>query len=144
MRYKILEMGMLAGVLAVFAVGAVAQREEHHPDSQATQPQAQTPTEPQPGMMGGGMTGGMMSMMGQMTNQNQQMSDMVAKMTQNMAAMQNEKDPTKIKTMMADQQAMLEQMRGQMMKQGNMMQNSSGMMMKNCPMAGDDSKPSAK
>ena len=76
---------------------------------------------------------------------------MMAKMTQNMAAMQNEKDPTKMKTMMADQQAMLEQMRSQMMKQGGMlqgtsgmMQNTSGMMMKSCPMASDDAKPSTK
>ena len=53
-------MGMLAGVLAVVAVGAVAQHEEHHPDGRATQPQAQTPTQlgtAGSGMMGRGMVG---------------------------------------------------------------------------------------
>jgi len=100
-----LKMGMLAGVLAVFAVGAVAQHEEHHPDNQATQPQAQTPTQPQPGMMGGmmGMMGQINQMnhtMGQMTAQHQQMSDMMTKLMQNMNAMQNEKDPAKLRAMM--------------------------------------------
>ena len=50
MRHKILKMGMLVGVLAVFAAGAIAQHEVHHPDSQATQTQ--------PGMMGSGRMGG--------------------------------------------------------------------------------------
>jgi hypothetical protein len=38
-----------------------------------------------------------------------------------------------MESMMAQQSAMLEQMRGEMMKQGGMMQNTAGMMMKNCP-----------
>ena len=72
------------------------------------------------------------------------MSDNMSKMMENMAAMQNEKDPAKMKSMMAQQSAMLEQMRSQMMKQGGMMQNMSGMMTKSCPMTGDDAKPSTK
>ena len=36
------------------------------------------------------------------------------------------------------------QMRGQMMQQGGMMQNMSGMMTKGCPTTGDDAKPSTK
>ena len=80
-------------------------------------------------MMGGGM-------MAMMMGQNQQMSDNMNKMMQNMAAMQAEKDPAKMKAMMAEQSAMMEQMRTQMMKQGGMMQNMSAMMMKSCPMMG--------
>jgi hypothetical protein len=132
----------LIGVVSLFGVGAAAQHEEHHPDSQATQPNSQTPT--QPGTAGSGMMGGgMMGMMNMMTGQNQQMSDNMSKMMENMAAMQKEKDPAKMKSMMAKQSAMLEQMRGQMMQQGGMMQNMSGMMTKSCPTT-DDAKPSTK
>jgi hypothetical protein len=49
-----------------------------------------------------------------------------------------------MKSMMAQQSAMLEQMRSQMLQQGGMMQNMSGMMTKMCPMTGDDAKPSTK
>lgn len=128
MRHTILKMGMLVGILAVFAAGAVAQHEEHHPDSQATQPQAQTATQPGAagsGMMGGGMMGMMMNMM---MGQNQQMSATMNKMTENLAAMQNEKDPARMKSMMAQQSTMMQQMRDQMMQQSGMMQGMSAMM----------------
>ena len=46
----------LIGIGSLFGVGAAAQHEEHHPDSQATQPSSQTPT--QPGTAGPGMMGG--------------------------------------------------------------------------------------
>jgi hypothetical protein len=142
MRHTTLKIGILAGVLAVFAVGAIARQEGRHPDSQA---------QTQPGMMGtGGMDGGMMGgggmmgMMNMMMGQNQQMSANMNQMSENMAAMQKEKDPAKRKSMMAQQSKMLEQMRGQMMQQGSMMQSMSGMMTKSCPMASDDAKPSTK
>ena len=146
MRRKMIRMGMLAAVLAVFATGAVAQHEAHHPEGQAAQPQAQTPSPSQPGTTGpaatgpGMMGGGMMGMMMNMQGQNQQMSATMNKMMENIAAMRNEKDPAKMKAMMAEQSAMLEQMRSQMMQQGGMMQNMSGMM-KNCPMMGAGSEP---
>ena len=41
-------------------------------------------------------------------------------------------------------EALLNQMRGQMMQQGNMMQMMSGQIKQSCPGAGDTSKPSAK
>jgi hypothetical protein len=65
-------------------------------------------------------------------------------MIENMAAIQNEKDPAKMKAMMAQQNTMLEHMRNQMMQQDSAMQNMSGMMMKTCPMMGEDTKPSTK
>jgi hypothetical protein len=58
MRNKTLLNMSLISVLALFSVGASAQHEEHHPESQATQPRAQTPTQPQPGTTGPGMMGG--------------------------------------------------------------------------------------
>jgi hypothetical protein len=79
-------------------------------------------------MMGGGM-------MAMMMGKNQQMSQTMDKMMQNMAAMQNEKDPAKMKAMMAAQSAMMQQMRDQMMQQAGMMQGMSAMM-KGCPMMG--------
>jgi len=143
MKSNMLLTVALIGALSLFSVGAAAQHEEHHPDSQPTQPQAQTPTQPgtaEPGMMGGGMMG----MMKMMQGQHQHMSDNMSKMMENMAGIQNEKDPAKMKSMMAQQSAMLEQMHSQMMKQGGMMQNMSAMMTKSCPMADDDAKPSTK
>jgi len=146
MRHKMLKMGMLAGVLTAFAAGAFAQHEEHHPQYQPTQehktqaqvqPGQATPSSPS-GMMRGGM------MMNMMMGQNQQMSDSINKMMENMAAIQNEKDPAKMKAMMAQQNTMLEHMRNQMMQQDSAMQNMSGMMMKTCPMMGEDTKPSTK
>jgi hypothetical protein len=140
-----MKMGMLAAGLTVFATGAAAQHEEHHPEeqatqSQATQPKTQNPA--QPGTMGPGMMGG--GMMAMMMGQNLQMSDSMNKIMQNVAAMQNEKDPAKMKSMMAEQSTMMEQMRTQMMRQGGMMQDMSAMM-KNCPMmraAGQTTAPS--
>jgi len=79
-------------------------------------------------MTGGG---GMMGMMHMIMGQNQQMSDSMSKLMENMAAVQKEKGPAKMKSMMAQQ----------MMQQGGMMQNTSGMMMKNCPMAGTTGQP---
>ena len=37
----------LIGVVSLFGVGAVAQHEEHHSDSQATQPQARLQPSPE-------------------------------------------------------------------------------------------------
>jgi hypothetical protein len=55
------------------------------------------------------------------------------KMMQNTAAMQTEKDPGKMKSMMAQQSAM--------MQQSGMMQSMSGMMtQQNCPMMGAGSQ----
>jgi hypothetical protein len=120
-------------------VGAVAQHEEHHPQGQANEPQAQTaPNQPgAPGMM----SAGMMGMMGQMTNHHQQMSDLMNKLMESMAAIQKEKDPEALKSKLAEHSALLKEMHDQMMQQGTMMQNMSGMM-KN--MTGDDTKPSTK
>ena len=87
--------------------------------------------------MGGGM------MMSQMTTQHQEMSQLMNKMMESMAAMHNEKDPGKLKAMMAKHSALLDQMHEKMMGQGAMMQNMTGQM-KNCPMMGDTGKPASK
>jgi hypothetical protein len=139
MRNKVMKIGMLAAVVAFFAVGAVAQHEEHHPQGQASKPQTTAPPSQTgaPGMM----SGGMMGMMGQMTNHHQQMSDVMNKLMESMAAIQNEKDPEALKSKLAEHSALLKEMHDQMMQQGTMMQNMSGMM-KN--MTGDDTKPSPK
>src|SRR5579863_7361252 len=108
MRYKML---LVTGLASTLAIGALAQK------------QGQTsPSQPNPGMMrqGQGMMGGglMMGMMGQMTTQHQQMTELMNKIIQNMAAIQNEKDPTALKAKLAEHQALLEQMRDQMTQQG--------------------------
>jgi hypothetical protein len=147
MRNKSITIGVMAMVItAAFATRIVAQHDEHHAE-QAAKPQAQTgatkattENSGQQGMTGGGtMAGkaGMMSngMMGMMKGQNQQMSDAIKKMMENMTALQNENEPAKMKSMMAEQQNMMQQMRDQMMKQGGVMEMMSGMM-QNCPMMG--------
>ena len=92
------------------------------------------------GMMGGGMMG----MMGQMTTHHQQMSTLMNKLMQSMAAIQNEKDPEALKSKLAEHQALLSQMHSQMMQQGNMMQMMSGQIKQSCPGAGDTAKSPAK
>jgi hypothetical protein len=91
----------------------------------------------QTGMMRGGM------MMGQMMIQHQEMSQLMNKMKESMAAINNEKDPAKLKALLAEHGALMEQMRGKMMGQGQMMQNMS-VRMKDCPMMGNSEKPAPK
>jgi hypothetical protein len=139
MRYKILAVTGLASILAI---GAFARQ------------QGQTPSVPNPGMMGqgqgmmgGGMTGGggmMMGMMGQMATHHQQMTELMNKLMQNMTAIQNEKDPATLKAKIAEQQALLAQMRDHMTQQGGMMQNMSGQIPLSCPMMGNTPPPSDK
>ena len=146
MRCQLLKVGILSGVLAFSSAGAFAQYDEHHPQNQPTQdhntqPQIQSDQAAPntPAGMGGGMMG---MMMNTMMGQNQQLSDNMNKMMENMTSMQNEKDPAKMKSMMAEQSEMLEHMRTQMMQQGGMMRNMSGMM-KSCPMAGTANQPAS-
>ena len=96
------------------------------------------------GQSQGMMDGGMMGMMGQMTTHHQQMSTLMNKLMQSMAAIQSEKDPAALKSKLAEHQALLSQLRSQMMQQGNMMQMMSGQMKQSCPGAGETTKPPAK
>jgi hypothetical protein len=123
---KMRTASLLMAIILIFAVsGAIAQHNNHHS-------QAQTQDQSTPGMMGGGMMGmiGQMNqmnhMMGRMMTQHQQMSDMMTKLMQNMRAMQNEKGPAKLQTMMKDQQMMLDQMHTHMMHEGEMMHQMMG------------------
>jgi hypothetical protein len=144
MRFKMFSAMLVVGVLSVFAVAAAAQHEEHHADQQTTQSQTQLGMMGQgQGTMGGGMMG-MMNMIGQMTSHHQEMSDLMNKLMQSMTAIQNEKDPAALKQKLAEHSALLKQMHDQMMQQGNMMQSMSGMMMSNCPAAGNSTSPSTK
>jgi len=125
MRYKML---LVAGLASSLTIGALAQK------------QGQTsPSQPKPGMMGGGL---MMGMMGQMTTHHQQMTELMNKLIQNMAAIQNEKDPAALKAKLAEHQVLLEQMRDQMTQQGGMMHNMSGQLQQSCPMMGNTPPPS--
>jgi len=150
MRYNILKMAAMAAVLAVFGAAAFAQngaqKGAQRPDGQDPGAQTQPASSNQPGQPGP-LSGMMGMMMNHMMGQNQQMSDNMKRMTEMMAAMQNEKDPTKIKSMMMDQTAMMEQMRGQMMNQGGQMQNMREKMtemMKTCAPPDDKTTQPAK
>jgi len=104
--------------------------------------QQSDPLQEKSGPMGRGTMGGGM-MMGQMMAHHQEMSQLMSKMMQSMAAIKTEKDPAKLKDLLAEHAALLEQMRTGMMGQGNMMQNMAGLM-KNCPGMGDAGKPASK
>lgn len=115
--------------LAMFSAVLVAQQQSN-------------PSQDKSGPMGRGMMGGGM-MMGQMMSQHQEMSQLMDKMMQSMTAISSEKDPAKLKALLAEHAALLDQMHTKMMGQGNMMQNMAGQM-KNCPMMGEASKPASK
>jgi hypothetical protein len=82
-------------------------------------------------------------MMGHMMIQHQEMSQLMNKMTQSMTAINNEKDPAKLKALLAEHAALMYQMRAKMMGQGKLMQNMAGQM-KNCPAMSDSGKPDSK
>lgn len=143
MTHKLFTASLLAASLSAFVIGGAAQKSQQIARDQTTQGQSK------PGMMGGGMMGqgagqdqGMMGggMMGQMTTHHQQMSTLMNKLRESMAAIQSEKDPAALKSKLAEHRALLDQMHSQMIQQGNMMRKMSGQMTTNCPMAGDVNK----
>ncbi len=143
MKTGTLTSAVLAATLLIFGIGAAAQRSSQDQTQQDQTTQGQS----KPGMMGGGMMGqgqGMMGMMEQMTTHHQQMSTLMNKLMESMAAIQNEKDPAALKSKLAEHQTLLNQMRSQMMGQRKRMQMMSGQIKQSCPMAGDNNKPSAK
>lgn len=92
----------LAAVFSVFGIAAAAQQQQ------------------QPGAT--------MGMMGQMGNRHQQMVDNMNKLMQSMSAIEAERDPAALRQKLADHRALLDQMRSQMMQQGEMMQHMQQMM----------------
>jgi len=90
------------------------------------------------GQMSGGMMGGHM-MMGQMMAQHEDMSQLMSKMMQSMAAIKAEKDPAKLKALLAEHAALMDQMHSKMMSQGNRMHDMDGKM-KNCGRMGKSGK----
>ena len=153
MKTKIVTGVFLAAALFVFGIAASARRPVGAQSPLGPSAQFQSNS----GMMSGGMmSGGMMGqgtgqgqgmmgegegMMGQMTAHHQQMTELMKKLMQSMTAIQNEKDPEALKSKLAEHQALLNQMHGQMMRQGQMMQMMSGQMKGNCPGAGETAKP---
>lgn len=112
----------LAAVISAFGVGALAQQQQRSASEPSNQP---SPTQSsKAGMMGGGMMG----MMGQMGNHHQQMVENMNKLMESMSAIEAEKDPAALRAKLAAHRALLEQMRGQMMQQGSMMQHMQQMM----------------
>ena len=151
MRHKLFAALSLLASLSAFVIGGAAQKAQQDPQGQTTQGQST------PGMMGGGMMGqsadqrqgmmgqgmmgqGMMGTMGQMTTHHQQMSALMSKLMESMAAIQNEKDPEALKSKLADHRALLDQMHGQMMRQGKMMEMMSSQVNANCAARGDTGK----
>ena len=122
---KIIAISFLVATLAAFGAGVAAQSA-----GQTTQGQ------PSPGMMGRGMMGPMMA-------HHQQMSELMNKLTQSMAALESEKDPAALKSKLAEHRALLEQMRTHMAQQSGMMQRMAAQA-GNCPMMGEGNQPSAK
>lgn len=139
MKTKILTSTFLAAVLFAFGIGSAAQRSSANQTQQGQTTQGQTNS----GMMGQGAGQGQ-GMMGQMTTHHQTMIALMNKLMESMAAIQSEKDPEALKSKLAEHQALLNQMHGQMMQQGKRMQMMSGQMKQSCPGTTDTSKPPAK
>lgn len=83
-------------------------------------------------------------MMGQMTTHHQQMSSLMNKLMANMTAIQKEKDPEALKSKLAEQQSMLNEMHNQMSQQDKMMQRMSDQMKAECPAGAAASNPPSK
>jgi LytS/YehU family sensor histidine kinase len=147
MKTRIVTSTFLVASLLAFGIGAAAQRstDDKSPDQTI---QGQT----SPGMMGGGMMGqgqgmmggGMTGMMGQMTAHHEQMSALMNQLIQSMTAIQSEKDPTALKSKLAEHQALLEKMRSQMMGQANTLKMMSGQVQQYCPAVTGDEKAKTK
>lgn len=148
MKARYLTGTLLGGVLFAFGIGSAAQRSAADQSQQDQTTQGQTNS----GMKGDAMMGqgqgmmgqGMMGMMGQMSTHHQQMMTLMNKMMESMAAIQSEKDPEALKSKLAEHQALMNQMRSQMMQQGKMMQMMNGQINQSCPGTGDTTKPPAK
>jgi hypothetical protein len=108
---------------------------------QTAQQNASPPAQTNGGMMGQSqMMGGQgQAMMGQYMNQmlarHQQMSELMNKLTESMAAMQAEKNPAALATKMAEHRALIEQMQKLMNTQGGMMSQFT----QGCPVFGSGS-----
>jgi len=144
MRAKIL-MSMVLAVVFAFGIGGAVQHLSANQAPKGDSAQGQSNA----GMMGGGMMGqgqGMMGggMMGQMNTHHQQMTGLMNKLMESMAAIQSEKDPEALKLKLAEHQKLLGQMRGQMMQQGKRMQMMSGHAKQQCPGSEDSSKAPTK
>jgi hypothetical protein len=136
MRYKMLIVAALASTLAI---GAVARQQQGQTSpSQPSFGMGPRMMAQGQGMMGGGM---MMGMMGQMMTHHHQMTELMNKVMQSMAAIQNEKDPAALQAKLAEHRALLEQMHEQMTQQGGMMHDMSGQVQQSCPMMGTNSTP---
>jgi hypothetical protein len=72
------------------------------------------------------------------------MSTLMNKLMQSMAAIQNEKDPEALKSKLAEHEALLNDMRTQMMQQGDGMQMMSGQVNQYCSAPGDAAKAPTK
>jgi len=123
---KAIAVVALTLTISAFAVGGFVQRPAQGQTSQA---QAQQSMPRMMQQMGGGMMGsgtGTTGQMGQMMNRHQQMMGNMSKLMQSMAAIEAEKDPAALKAKLAEHRALLEQVRSQMMDQGEMMQQMMG------------------
>jgi len=141
MKTKIVTSSLLGAALLAIGFWAAPQRL-----SANRAPQNQS----NPGMMGQGqgmmnqgqgMMGQGQGMMGQMTTHHQEMTTLMNKLMESMKAIQGEKDPAALKSMLADHQALLEQMRSHMTQQGKMMQMMPGQVKQSCPGASEPAKP---
>jgi ElaB/YqjD/DUF883 family membrane-anchored ribosome-binding protein len=124
---KAIAVAALMLAMSAFAVGGLVQRPaQNDSPPPVAQPRAEQPF---PGMMRGmgpGMMNGGTGQMGQMMNRHQQMMENMNKLMQSMAAIEAEKDPAAQKAKLAEHHALLEQMRSQMMQQGEKMQQMMG------------------
>lgn len=113
----------LVVLLAAFAIGVAAQHSEHHP--------AQTPAKPE---------GKAESMpMGDMMAHQQEMGKLTNQLMESFTALENEKDPSRIKTRQAEHRALLEQLQGKIKERADLMQKMAEHM-KSCPMMKSEHK----
>lgn len=117
----------VAALLPMFASGTVTQHEQHHPQQQA-QEKSQSP------MMGEGMMGQ------QMMAHHKQTQKIVEQLMQNLSALEQAPDMATVKTKLAEQRLLLEQLQQDMQQRGQIMRKMAEHM-DTCPMMGKAQKP---
>ena len=104
---------LLLPALWLFAIQAPAQHSEHHP--------AQSQDNPESSMSGGMLSPDMMAQHQQMMTQHEEMGELIDRLVKSFSALQNEKDPTRVKKDLAEHGALLKELQ-------NKFQQNSGMM----------------
>lgn len=109
----------LAVATGLFAIGAVAQHEEHHQD------QVAPPDKAEAGKAGGMMSGNMMSQMPQMMMAQNETAKLVDRLVTSFVAIEAEKNPAALRVKLNEHNSLLRELQSKVQAQSHMMDRMS-------------------